>query len=730
MASPTGGPRYRSIRLLLLVLLLVGALGAAAWRTGRPVPATEQATAPKPVPVVPPLHPSEYATYLEEIKPILRSKCVSCHGPERRQGGLRLDSAPAIAKGGRHGPVVVAGRPEQSALVRRLSAPAEERMPKDEPALTPDEIRKIARWVADGAKAPDEAEPPKASTHWAFRPPLAPAVPPDVEDEWAGNPIDRFVADEHRRRGLRAAPLLDPGRLLRRVSIDLTGLPPTLEELRAFLNDSSPDAYVRAVDRLLDGPRYGERWARHWMDVWRYTDEDGRLNDKGEALKSIEWGSPYLWRWRDWIIRSLNADKGFDRMIREMIAGDELNPNDPESLAGAGLLVRSYYHLDRDIFLTDLVDHLPRAFFGLSMNCARCHDHRFDPITQEDYYRFRAFFETTEVVAWTSSQGPRISVTRPVDRLPGAKTYVLDGGDFQRPLKDKPLAPGVPEVLQSAPLRNATLPAGLVSSGRRLALADWMVDPRHPLTARVAVNHIWARHFGRGLVATLDDFGTRGKPPSHPALLDWLAVEFPRHGWKLKWLHRLIVTSRAYRTHSAGGPGSDEAAARDPENLSLWKFPSRRVEAEVLRDSLLHLAGRLDARVGGPSEDPDSAEISVRRSLYFRSSRGAPVAFLRQFDPPSLEECYERGASILPQQALTLLNSEFVWRQAEAIASRLGQDPPDFVSSGFLLILGRAPTERERSLADAFLAGPDGPTLSRSYLIHALVNHNDFIQLR
>jgi hypothetical protein len=525
---------------------------------------------------------------------------------------------------------------------------------------------------------------------------------------------------------------MDSGRLLRRVTLDLTGLPPTLEELQAFLKDPSPDAYLRVVDRLLDSPRYGERWGRHWMDVWRYTDEDGRLDEQGK-LKKVEWGSPYLWRWRDWIIGSLNDDKGFDRMIQEMIAGDELDPQNPQALAGGGLLVRSFYTLSREVFLADIVDHLPRAFLGLSMNCARCHDHRFEPITQLEYYRFRAFFEFLEVGARTFPATAPVTVARTFDGSNTPPTQVLEGGDPQRPIQNVVVLPGIPEALGTAPLLQPALPPGMLSSGRRLALANWMIDPRNPLTARVAVNHVWARHFGKGLVPTVSDFGVRSKPPSHPELLDWLAIEFRRHGWKQKWLHRLIVTSSAYRMHSAPGPDHDENARRDPENRFLWRFPSHRVEAEVIRDSLLFLAGRLDERTGGPSEAPDDAETIGRRSLYFRSSRGTPVSFLCQFDPAKLQECYEREVSILPQQALVLMNSEFVWRQAAGIATRLQECSQDFTDASFLLLLGRPPTPAERARAETFLSGDPSPgdrNLRRTYLVHALLNHHDFIHRR
>jgi hypothetical protein len=325
-----------------------------------------------------------------------------------------------------------------------------------------------------------------------------------------------------------------------------------------------------------------------------------------------------------------------------------------------------------------------------------------------------------------------LTVTGTIDLQKDLQTYLLERGDPKQPVTDKPLLPGVPQVLQSAPLVQASPAAGIVSSGRRLSLANWMIDPRNPLTARVAVNHIWARHFGTGLVSTLSEFGVRGTPPTHPALLDWLAVEFPRHGWKQKWLHRLIVTSRAYQLHSAQGAESEANLRRDPENRCLWRYPSHRVETEVLRDSLLSLAGRLDGRLGGRSEKPEVAESSPRRSLYFRTCRAEPVEFVCQFDPPSMDECYGRSVSILPQQALAMMNSEFVWRQAEAIASRIGAASGNFIETAFLLILCRPPTALERARTEEFLAGGSSETDARlrTYVVHALLNHNDFIHLR
>jgi mono/diheme cytochrome c family protein len=684
---------------------------------------------------------ADSTTYLEQIKPLLKARCVGCHGGKRQEGGLRLDSLAGMLKGGHNGPVLLAGAAERSLLWQRVTDKDEEqRMPPSGSPLDGAEVGLLARWINDGANGPlDDAPVPLTTDHWAFQRPVAPPIP-TAGSNGGANPIDAFLTAALQQRGLYAMPPLDRGRLLRRVSLDLLGLPPSAEELQAYLADTSPDAYERAVDRLLASPRYGERWARHWMDVWRYSDEDGRRDDKGQ-LNQIHWGSPHLWPWRDWIIHSLNDDKGYDRLLLEMLAGDELAPDDPAVLAATGFLARNKCALDRNVWLSTTVEHTAKAFLGLTLNCARCHAHKFDPISQEEYYRFRAFFEPHDIIEEPLPLDPKggaVTVAHAKDTTLDAPTFVLERGNVTQPVKSIPITPGVPRVLGGT-IAPVALPQPWPSTGRRLALARWLTDPTNPLTARVAVNHVWLRHFGRGLVETPADFGLRGKAPSNAGLLDWLAVEFQRHRWSMKWLHRLIVTSQAYCRHSATTGDVSQCVALDPENVLLWKGPSRRMESEVVRDSLLSLAGLLDARIGGPNASHTEGEASARRSLYFRTSHEDKVAFLTQFNPANLDECYQRDVGVVPQQALALVNSELGWKCAAGIAGRLPEGADDFIRAGYELVLCRPATAEEQAQCERFLreqtellAGEEEAPVqrARTYLVHVLLNHNDFITIR
>ncbi|MCS6777614.1 MAG: DUF1553 domain-containing protein [Chloroherpetonaceae bacterium] len=758
-----------------------------------------------------------------------------------------------------------------------------------------------------------------ASYRWQpFDPVVRPPVPdPAPSSEKFENPIDRFLAVERQKRGLRARPEAPRHILLRRLYVDLIGLTPTPEELRAFENDPSPNAYEKVVDRLLADPRYGERWARHWMDIWRYSDWAG-WSDGGQIRDS----KPHIWRWRDWIIESLNRDKGYDRMVQEMLAADEIAPEDPDALRATGFLVRNFKLLSREKWLEDTVGHTARAFLGITLHCAKCHDHMYDPISQNDYYRVRAIFEPHNVR--TDRVPGQLDTTkdglvRAYDADLQAVTYFFPRGDDRNPDKNRPMTPGVPPVLggtlQITPVRLpyraahpdrrpfvvadtlaasekaieaarsalAALPAGAdragaeldlaiaetkhaalqavlavereedagrkgseawqqaarnasalqrqqavlearktllqarqalteaqaktqatagsgdanaaqqarqaeeaarnkvleaekalaaaqeaaskppstefkprptedypeSSTGRRLAFARWLTDSKNPLTARVAVNHIWARHFGQGLVPTLDDFGRGGRPPTHPQLLDWLAAEFMARRWSMKALHRLIVTSRAYRMASTPDP---ICLQRDPDNLYLWRMNPRRMEAEAVRDNLLYVSGSLDPTMGGPEIDHNLGLTSRRRSVYLRIAAEKETEFLKIFDGPSVTECYERRPSVMPQQALALANSELAVREARTLAARLtqsvGSDNGAFVKAAFLQVLSRRPTAEEARLCLDFLARRarsrtqtvaaegtgtstrDAHQRARENLVLVLFNHNDFVTVR
>ncbi len=990
--------------------------------------------------------------YLRDIKPILRDRCYSCHGALKQKASLRLDSGQLIHKGGSSGPAIVPGKSAESLLLEKVSdADAETRMPPELKPLTAEQIQTLKAWIDEGARFP-ASDKPEADPrdHWAFRTPVRPAVP---MSGWGKNPVDAFLAAEWKKHGLTPQKPADKRLLLRRVYLDLIGLPPTQTQIDAFLNDSSADAYEKVVNQLLESPQYGERWGRHFMDIWRYSDWWGLGAEVRNSQK-------HMWHWRDWIIESLNADKGYDQMVREMLAADELYPNDPDKLRATGYLARQYFIFNRTTWMDETVEHTAKAFLGLTMNCTKCHDHKYDPIAQTDYYRFRAFFEPYQVrmdMVPGTADYEKDGIPRAFDCNLNAVTYKFERGDDRKPIKNLKITPGLPAVLggelniqpvqlppdayapqlhpfveanylkaaearvalahaavakantalaqaeklarnkpkteaKSSPivegksiakdgfaranadlwdigpgkwqyekgvlkqmrpdaersrirlkakvpddfvakfkftftggepwrsvglsfdvagdnetmvyasantgapklqiaykqganyvypaqgmqnrpfkvgdtveltirvrgplinvdvngkhalayqlpisrkpgsielitfaatadfkafelaslpsdyklvaakpakgstakpttpedarrllaiaekelaiaeaeprairarfaaerakyrkskdasalaraaakaekeiaLRKAeaelakaerelasaataqkaavqkkrdaakaavaaatkavenpgdqyTAPRGSLktkennleaepslskpfpttSTGRRTALAKWMTDRSNPLTARVIVNHVWMRHFGKPLVATVFDFGRKGAKPTHPELLDWLAVELMEHNWSLKHLHRLMVTSAAYRLSSSSA-GLEKTNAADAENKYLWRMNPVRMEAQEIRDSLLQLAGQLDTTQGGPSIDVNAD--TKRRSLYFVHSHNDHHKFLMQFDDAGVLECYRRTESIVPQQALTLANSKFSLTMADAIAARI-----------------------------------------------------------
>jgi mono/diheme cytochrome c family protein len=1057
--------------------------------------------------------------YLRDIKPLFRTKCYACHGAIRQKSGLRLDAGQLILKGNKRGPVIVPGNPEESSLLDAVSGKGERMPPEGQgEALTEKEIALLTNWIKQGAKAPEEPIPDDPKKHWAYQ------VPQKAEIPTKGNPIDVLLSQEREKHKLSTTPEADKPTLLRRVYLDLVGIPPTSNQLHAFLKDTSEDAYEKVVAELLKSSLYGERWGRHWMDIWRYSDPFGL----GEEYR---YSQRHIWRWRDWIIESLNQDKGYDRMIQEMLAGDEIAPADRDTLRATGYLARNWYKFNRNVWVQDTVEYTASGFLGVTLRCARCHDHKYDPISQMDYYQFRAFFEPHEVridpmpgqpdpnkdgVAraydgkadvptylfirgdertpdkskllspttltvlgnspsiqavkfspkdfasripevieqarkdsqkeietaetvkkraseavtsanqrlqdivsgwkpkdpewkpilhdlfpqkddnlwkivsgqWVWDKGKLIckvpspfatisgkinyptslmgrikykttgggiasvgfsydvvgnsfqavyinaskdSAVRPFHRVNGQDTYPSEGivpisvklheevildfavrGDllnvwingkltsvYKLPIarqngtftlwthdataefsevklyqlpdsislsekrdQDKPsplsgpiivtkadaekivqqaesvlklaetrlkiaqenrkaiearyavdqarLADGVEEAKwkplailasqverqvallktqeailvleQSNPIDQKKLEAAkkahtnalstaakedsnytplvkvdpMVSSGRRLALAKWITDKQNPLTARVAVNHIWMRHFGTPLVPTVANFGLNGKKPTHPELLDYLAIEFMDSGWSMKKFHRLIVTSKAYRLSSANGDGPNKKI--DPENRYYWRANSRRMEAEVVRDSLLSVANQLDKSMGGPIIDEKLGLTSKRRSVYFRFNTEYKMQFLDQFDAASPTECYERRESVIPQQALALHNSVLALNMSRELAKNIAKqfpEPAAFVTTSFENVLGRLPTKNESNRCETFLkdqaelyrhpeklnpfpSGPSGVTPAssdpiqhaREDLIHVLFNHNDFVTIR
>jgi hypothetical protein len=1118
--------------------------------------------------------------YARDIKPLLSKKCQACHGPLKQEAGLRLDAGSLVHKGSDEGPVIVPQNGAESRLIAKVSAsdPADRMPPEGEgEPLTAEQIALLSAWIDDGAPFPSNEmilEDPRQ--HWAYLPPQRPAVPQVDDPLWSANPVDAFIATKHRAQGLTPLPEADRLTLLRRVYLDLIGLPPTREEQYAFLADTSPTAYERVVDRLLDSPQYGERWGRHWMDVWRYSDWDGYGNE-------LRGSQRHLWRWRDWIVESLNADKPYDRMVLEMLAGDELAPADPDVLRATGFLARQHYKLNRDLWLDNTVEHTFKAFLGITLNCAKCHDHKYDPIEQQEYYQARAVFEPYKVRIDRLPGIPNVEqdgLTRAYDAEPAAQTFVYLRGNEKQPDKEHPVAAAVPAVFdrelspQEVPLPTdawypdlrphvveeslaaargeidkaraaldkargdrdaaserlakltakaagdtpsaarpavepllhdafaqaqpdlwtmgegewtyaegrlrqekvalthceivakqplprdfvarfrfrilggttyhsvglsfdggddghsdgvylsahppgpkvqivhqraetaypqtgmkplpielnreyllevavrdrllnvsvdgklvlayrlpyerrpgrfslwafdtsadfleaevAALPenallveqvgesapatpeearfavaaadgdvvlaekkvvaaeaaldsmtarvaadqakvsesgAGMIdelsqaaasaerrhkllkteialleaeqkvvvarnsmkpedakskealtkvekeleearkehseaeaaldktdgeytpfgtqypqsSTGRRLALARWIVARDNPLAARVAVNHIWLRHFGTPLVTETFDFGLRSPAPVHQDLLDWLAVELMESGWSMKHLHRLIVTSRTYRGESGESrveTGGSRVAGQesrvgeqhgettvghsqlstlnsqlDKDNLYYWRANVRRLDAEVVRDSVLYVGGALDLTRGGPDIDFAEGEKVPRRSLYFRHAYEKQMRFLVLFDEASPNECYRRTESIVPQQALALANSALSLGQSRKLARTLSETLKDaadgdgaIVTAAFERVLCRPPLEAElaacreflmqqrEQLADAkSLSGFEGETTAavppsddpalraRENLVHVLMNHNDFVTVR
>ncbi len=1101
--------------------------------------------------------------YQTRVKPLLQSRCYACHGGLKQKAGLRLDTAARIRQGGDSGPSVEPGAPDDSPLLDRVaSTDTADRMPPEhegEP-LTADQVAALRAWVMAGAPGPDD-ETPEADPrdHWAFRPIVRPAVPASA---WGHNPIDAFLAAGHAAHGLTPQPEATRPELLRRLSFDLIGLPPTPDELAAFARDSAPGWYERAVERLLLDPRHGERWARHWMDVWRYSDWWGL----GDQLRNSQ---KHIWHWRDWIVESLNANVPYDAMVRAQLAADELAPDDLATLRAGGFLARNYFLFNRHQWMDETVEHVGKAFLGLTLNCAKCHDHKYDPLAQTDYYRMRAIFEpyhvrldalpgepdlardglprafdgeletpTYRFVRGNEASPDQSSVMEPaipkvlafeplriapVDLpaeawQPGRRAWIADdqrraaearlaaaeaklapalakrdqarqdaerirreaadapvatttepagarfadrfdtldtdrwrpvGGDWShapgaleqrrdgatraalRLIADAPrdfeatvrltirggsqwrsvglswdtTAPGVdgfgpedseqsvyisgveggnkiqaawhrggqwqypggegmlarpialgrehtlrvqvrdtlvnawldgerliayrfpgerrPGALQvttfdalaaihevtlaplpaDAPLvetrageparspveraahlaraaeleeqvaeravevaraeveslrqrgiatrdlpprttTDAASPwgddqrliaraaaraerahtaakAGLAlaeaelkahtapgdqeeatakallaareaaeaatkaveepseqftplagaqwtptrfknstqddptvtfpprSTGRRKALAEWITDPRNPLAARVAVNHIWARHLGTPLVATTFDFGRKGSPPTHPALLDWLAAELIASGWDLRHLDRLIVTSAAYRLSSSTA-GAEANLVADAENVQYWRRTPGRLESQAVRDAILALAGTLDPAMGGPSVPPNRQDASRRRSLYFFHSNNDRNLLLTTFDEALVKECYRREQSIVPQQALALTNSGLVLDSVGPIAARLtatladrgaaADDDAAFVDLAYLSLLGAEPTAAERSACVRTLAawralpeagqGEPAARFARGQLVWVLLSHNDFVTVR
>jgi hypothetical protein len=719
--------------------------------------------------------------FSRDVRPLLSQYCYACHGPDEasRQAGLRLDRADVATSELESGHTAIfPGRPESSELLARISSTDPDlQMPPASTGhtLSADQQNVLRKWIESGAKFDD---------HWSFRPIIAQQPPTVDPDDWIRNPIDAFVLAKLQRERVMPSPEADRSTLLRRLSLDLLGLPPQPSEVTEFLSDDSPDAYERLVDRLLASPHFGERWGRHWLDVAHYADSDGYL---GDTFRD------YAWLYRDWVIDAVNRDLPFDQFTIQQLAGDLLPDATVKEKTATGFLRNTMRNTEAGVDLeeyrlkevVDRVSTVGVGWLGLSLGCAECHSHKFDPISQREFYQLFAFFNDADdididaplpgeletyqsrLAAWTTNQSrlqteltekfpsdnDALRIALDVDakkRSVEQKTLIESllkntdeaarqlASDYERHVGQKPTPPATramtvarreaprtswihvrgdyrnrgEDVHPGTPSVLPPLVAG--ESPDRLDLARWLVDPQNPLTPRVTVNHVWKHLFGRGLVATVDNFGSGGEAPSHPELLDWLATEFMNRGWSRKALIRLIVTSSTYRQSSAV---REELISRDPLNVWLARQSRFRLEAENVRDAALAASGLLNRRIGGPGIRPPQpdyvASISrntewkvstgpdlYRRGMYIVFRRATPYPMLLTFDAPdSTVACTFRERSNSPLQALTLLNDPVFVECAAALGKSLHNSPhstfDERLAEGFLRTVGRGPQPPE-----------------------------------
>jgi mono/diheme cytochrome c family protein len=876
---------------------------------GKSLPADQMAVIRSWIQSLPPAKASAEPLTEDDILPIMFLRCTPCHGQRRQEGDLDLHTRAAMLKGGKSGPAFMLGKADESLIVKKLrSGEMPPKLGLDDIStkrITPGEIEKVVRWIAQGAPAgnaadaagPDPLVSDKDRQFWSFRPPKRPAVPALSNGASIRNPIDAFVQAKLEAKGLTLSPAASKFTLIRRAYFDLTGLPPTPAEVQAFVADTAPDAYDKLVDRLLASPRYGERWGRDWLDLAGYADsEGGKLAADPVRAEA--------WRYRDYVIRAFNSDKPYDRLLMEQIAGDELmdyehaqviTPQMMDNLIATGFLRMGPDSTndkatnaveDRLDVIADEMDVLGSGILGMTIRCARCHTHKYDPIPQRDYYRMVDVFKGAyDYYDWLMPQkDPLAKVVTPIRYLayvsPGATPVQIMKEQEERELANGLLdrkAAELKEALEqkAAPIKKkildqrlAQLPAGLQddlrkvletpaekrdnvqkylaekfekvlkvekhdlkaadaeygkaadeterqikliefqkqpepkiralwdrgdpsptyilrrgeagnpgplvnagvlsvltdgktpfaaeppfpgarSTGRRLAFAKWLTAENNPVTARVMVNRIWARHFGTGIVKTLGNFGRTGSPPSNPELLDWLATEFVGERWSIKTMHRLIMTSNTYRQASTVTP---ELLKADPDNIWLSRMPLKRMEAELLYDSLLDISGRLDATRFGPPEPvqvrddglvtPIATEKGWRRSVYVAQRRTEIPTLFESFDlPPMSPNCLERNTSTVAIQALHLLNNSMVENLAEVFAERVrkeaGDQPEKQIETAYWYALSRPPSAEEKSASlQAFThfkqlerPGSDESQRALASFCHALVNSAGFLYI-
>lgn len=728
-----------------------------------------------PIPAESPAEPQAIEFFEKRVRPILAENCFACHGEKKQKAGLRLDSRAALLKGSETGPVIVPGKPAESTLIRAVRQEGELKMPP-KGKLPAEVIDALTTWIKLGAPWPETSGTAdlrensdritEARTHhWAFRAVRKPSIPSVRNEQWAQTAVDRFILAKLEEKGLKPARPADRRTLIRRASFDLIGLPPTPDEVAAFEADRSPDAFAKVIERLLASPHYGERWGRHWLDVARYADTKGYLFTEERRY-------PYAYTYRDYVIRAFNDDVPYDQFILHQLAADHLPLGDDERpLAAMGFLTlgRRFLNNTSDI-IDDRIDVVSRGLLGLTVACARCHDHKFDPIPTKDYYSLYGVFASSvepadlpaimdpvptdayrafekqlkildqEVADYTEAHRAELASgnrkfrdelkkkQNKVQELkvthPGSPPRAMVLVDAPQPVQPHVLLRGNPRNPgEAVPRQFLAVLAGpqrkpFRQGSGRLELARAIADRDNPLTARVMVNRIWLHHFGAGLVRTPSDFGVRGEPPTHPELLDYLAATFMESGWSIKTMHRLLMLSSVYQQSSDADPPSREM---DPDNRLLSRMTRRRLEFEALRDCLLAVAGRLDGTFGGRPVDLTTAPFSTRRSVYGFIDRQNLPALFRTFDFANPDTSNpQRHTTTVPQQALFLMNSPFVVEQARHLMQRLDgsgcRQPEERISRLYQLLYGRVAEPEEVALGLRFLAAAEQPRLEQEAL--------------
>lgn len=671
------------------------------------------------------------------IRPVLIEKCSDCHTGDTPEGDFKIESLSDLTKGGMSGPALVVGKPDVSELIKRLDHAEPKKMMPPTERLSAQQIADFKQWVQDGAVWPAGDLPmmdPRSEAEklpWAFQP-LTNPTPPEVHDvAWCRNEIDRFIRASQEVQNLKPLAPADKRTLLRRVTLDLTGLPPTPDEIEAFLADNSPEAFHGVVERLLANPAYGERWGRYWLDLVRYADTSGDGTDTP---------IPEARYYRDYVIAAFNQDLPYDQFLTEQLAGDILakqTPDDPrnhEKIIATGFIALSRRfgnsrNAEYELIVDDTIDTMGRSMLGLSLGCARCHHHKFDPVSTEDYYGMFGYFHSTLYPhAGTEHQKDRadfIPITVPDSLKPTydsleawAVSDKKEGvGDASILVAGDPHKKGDKAPRGFIHSIDPTLPAIPEGQSGRLELARWIASSKHPLTARVVVNRIWQHHFGQGLVATPSNFGKQAEPASHPELLDWLAREFMDHGWSFKHLHRKILLSSTYRL---GSWSEMEQAKLDEGNRYYWRFQRQRMDAEALRDSILAVSGTLQPGSNGrhPFKPNDKLKYNQgnpfneifdhnHRTVYLMQPRLNKHPFMALYDGPDPNKSTEqRAASTVALQALSLMNGAFLKEKATALAQRITTEAPDpqaRIQLAYTLLLGRPAESTEQAEALDYL---------------------------